>query len=332
MDLILATDWMNNAYPEMEQDKPNMSPKEDPSWISLIDEEEKREPFAIVQIDEEEEKQRKNPPENCDCGEKRRCFIPLVDHLCKKFECSAHELHVLFKDLGKRRAIVEHLRFSQLRTSHLRPSIRNFPVRCNDLSILDAHSVPAYRGYLGITMFSVSNCTVVFKINAQPLTLEQFLTIAQHGANTEYNPRRFHAIIMRIRSSNKKTVAALIFQSARVVLTGVPHPDRARVFAKRVLRRIQHTQNHIFDIHEMRVVNIVGVKTFPQRIYVERLVTRLGGVYDPSIFPALRCKLENEATCLIYISGKIIITGVSSIDNLHNLFQYLSSVIPQFFR
>lgn len=181
-------------------------------------------------------------------------------------------------------------------------------------------------------MFSVSNCTVVFKINAQPLTIEQFLTIAQHGANTEYNPRRFHAIIMRIRSSNKKTVAALIFQSARVVLTGVPHPDRARVFAKRVLRRIQHTQNSIFDIHEMRVVNIVGVKTFPQRIYVERLVTRLGGVYDPSIFPALRCKLENDATCLIYISGKIIITGVNSIDNLHNLFQYLSSVIPKFFR
>jgi hypothetical protein len=60
MDLILATDWMNNAYPEMEQDKPNMSPKEDPSWISLIDEEEKREPFAIAQIDEEEEKQRKS--------------------------------------------------------------------------------------------------------------------------------------------------------------------------------------------------------------------------------------------------------------------------------
>lgn len=40
MDMILATDWLNNAYPEMDQDKE--APK-DPSWISLIDEEEKRE-------------------------------------------------------------------------------------------------------------------------------------------------------------------------------------------------------------------------------------------------------------------------------------------------
>ncbi|KAL3117503.1 hypothetical protein niasHT_005574 [Heterodera trifolii] len=256
MDLILATDWINNAYPEMDLEDANKDNKEptkkqeeeaeDPSWISLIDEEMKREPLAPI-----------GTPKECGCAERRRP-VPLVDHLCKRFKCSAHELHVLFKSLEKRRDIVEHLRSVQLRTAHLRPSVRNFPVRCNDLSILDTHSAPAYRGYLGITMYSISNCTVVFKINVEPLTREQFLTIAQRGANTEYNPRRFHAIIMRIRTTAGKTVAALVFQSARVVLTGVPHPSSASKMAARVLRRIQHTQSITLDIHQLRVVNIVG--------------------------------------------------------------------------
>ena len=80
---------------------------------------------------------------------------------------------------------------------------------------------------------NISNCTVIFKINS--LTKQQFLAIAQRGVNTEYNPRRFHAIIMRIRTASK-TVAALIFQSSRIVLTGVPHPAKAQKFANKVLR------------------------------------------------------------------------------------------------
>ncbi|KAL3079414.1 hypothetical protein niasHS_013060 [Heterodera schachtii] len=309
MDLILATDWINNAYPEMDLEDANKEKKEstkkqeeeaeDPSWISLIDEEMKREPLAPI-----------GTPKKCGCAERRRP-VPLVDHLCKRFKCSAHELHVLFKSIEKRRDIVEHLRSVQLRTAHLRPSVRNFPVRCNDLSILDTHSAPAYRGYLGIT---------------------QFLAIAQRGVNTEYNPRRFHDIIMRIRTTAGKTVAALVFQSARVVLTGVPHPNNASKMAARVLRRIQHTQSIALGIHELRVVNIVGVQTLPQRISVERLQNTLGGIYDPKIFPALRCKLLNGVTCLVYISGKIIVTGAQSLDILHQSFTNLSNIIPNYFR
>ncbi|KAL3102491.1 hypothetical protein niasHS_001233 [Heterodera schachtii] len=273
MDLILATDWINNAYPEMDlQDgnKENKEPTkkadedEDPSWISLIDEEIKREPLAPI-----------GTPKKCGCAERRRP-VPLVDHLCKRFKCSAHELHVLFKSIEKRRDIVEHLRSVQLRTAHLRPSVRNFPVRCNDLSILDTHSAPAYRGYLGITVRMHYYIKHGIRLRHPNLPCVR-------GANTEYNPRRFHAIIMRIRTTTGKTVAALIFQSARVVLTGVPHPSSANKMAARVLRRIQHTHIGItLDIHQLRVVNIVGVQTFPKRISVERLQNTLGGTYDPT--------------------------------------------------
>ncbi|KAL3084276.1 hypothetical protein niasHS_009764 [Heterodera schachtii] len=329
MDLILATDWINNAYPEMDLEDANKEKKEltkkqeeeaeDPSWISLIDEEMKREPLAPI-----------GTPKKCGCAERRRP-VPLVDHLCKRFKCSAHELHVLFKSLEKRRDIVEHLRSVQLRTAHLRPSVRNFPVRCNDLSILDTHSAPAYRGYLGITVRMHYYIKHGIRLRHPNLPC-QFLAIAQRGANTEYNPRRFHAIIMRIRTTTGKTVAALVFQSARVVLTGVSHPSSANKMAARVLRRIQHTQSITLGIHQLRVVNIVSVQTFPKRISVERLQNTLGGIYDPTIFPALRCKLSNGVTCLIYISGKVIVTGAKSLDVLHQSFSILSNIVPKYFR
>ncbi|KAL3083843.1 hypothetical protein niasHT_030502 [Heterodera trifolii] len=148
MDLILATDWLNNAYPEMEQDKDNIMPKENASWISLIDEEEKREPLGPIG-----EEPITSTPKKCSCSEHRQRPIPLVDHLCKKFECSAKRIARAVQGFDEGAAkLLKHLRSAQLRTAHLRTTIRNFPVCCNDLSILDAHSAPAYKGYLGITV------------------------------------------------------------------------------------------------------------------------------------------------------------------------------------
>ncbi|KAL3102909.1 hypothetical protein niasHT_026050 [Heterodera trifolii] len=285
-----------------QQDHNKETPKNDqedeeetkePSWISLIDEEQKQDPFTPIY----DEPPRASTPKTCACAERPRP-IPLVEHLCKRFNCSAHELHVLFRNLEKRRDIVEHLRSAQLRTAHLRPFVRNFPVRCNDLSILDAHSAPAYRGFLGITNII-------------------------HAVSTQSSCES---------DMEQKTVAALIFQSARVVLTGVPHPDQAQKFAARVLRRIQYTQCRTMTIYDLRVVNIVGVLTFDQRIRVEKLQQSLGGIYDPTIFPALRCKLDNGATCLIYISGKVILTGLKNVENLQNSFDYLSKIVPNYFR
>ncbi|KAL3122240.1 hypothetical protein niasHT_004464 [Heterodera trifolii] len=136
---------------------------------------------------------------------------------------------------------------------------------------------------------------------------------------------------MRIRTTTGKTVAALVFQSARVVLTGVPHPNSATKMAARVLRRIQHTQSITLGIHQLRVVNIVGVHTFPKRISVERLQNTLGGIYDP-IFPALRCKLSSGVTCLIYISGKVIVTGAKTLDVILHSFNDLSRILPNYYR
>lgn len=81
----------------------------------------------------------------------------------------------------------------------------------------------------------IENCSVVFKLfpskSKKKIPQIQYLAVARNGWNIEYNPRRFHSLIMRFpvrmnQNGNRKcnVVAALIFKSGKVVLTGIPHP------------------------------------------------------------------------------------------------------------
>ncbi|CAK5029113.1 unnamed protein product [Meloidogyne enterolobii] len=79
--------------------------------------------------------------------------IPLLDYLCEMKNCSLKELHVLFHNLDVRREIIKNLQQDvQIRTSHLKPSCKNFNVYCHDLTAQSASNVLAMGGYLGITV------------------------------------------------------------------------------------------------------------------------------------------------------------------------------------
>lgn len=98
----------------------------------------------------------------------------------------------------------------------------------------------------------------------------------------------------------------------------------------------------------MQVVNIVASHQMPHRIGIERihelwkwnhrecqndrrisLISR--SLYDPTIFPALRCKFHHgNATGLVYVSGKIILTGVRIISEMNELFISFVSLLSQF--
>ncbi|KAL3125723.1 hypothetical protein niasHT_002683 [Heterodera trifolii] len=324
MDHIMATDWIHNAYPEQALGGGEEPINGNVNWLQIMDDEQNLEREMQSEVDEANKMKKaqnvKEIPRKCSCGgsgqsqqqqQREKTEMPLIEHLCERYKCSTKELEVLFQNLKSRRQILQHMRFNvRLRTNYLRPSNRNFVVQCNDLSSLSASEAFAMRGYLGITVqtyFYVKhgvrlrhpNLPFTFKVLKRPLNKTEFLAIAQNGVNVEWNPRRFHAIIMRLRYI-RRTVAALIFQSGRVVLTGVQHPDRAKKEAKRVLRRLRASLRcanieTTLLLLILRVVNIVGSHTFTHRIHITHLVpimhssTSFCSVhYDPTIFPALR--------------------------------------------
>ena len=60
--------------------------------------------------------------------------------------------------------------------------------------------------------------------------------IAMRTPNAEYNPKRFFAVIMRIR---KPRTTALLFNSGKMVCTGAKDEDESRIAARKFARIIQ---------------------------------------------------------------------------------------------
>jgi len=90
----------------------------------------------------------------CKCRkEEGSNWMPLIDHLCEKYQCSQKELQCLFCGLESRRQLIDYLKEEvMLKTSHLRPGSHNFIVRCCDLTTQSSTVVPALGGYLNVTV------------------------------------------------------------------------------------------------------------------------------------------------------------------------------------
>lgn len=87
--------------------------------------------------------------------------------------------------------------------------------------------------------------------------------IALHARNAEYNPKRFAAVIMRIREPR---TTALIFSSGKMVCTGAKSEDDSRLAARKYARIIQKLgfQAKFLDFKVQNMVGSCDVK-FPIR-------------------------------------------------------------------
>lgn len=109
--------------------------------------------------------------------------------------------------------------------------------------------------------------------------------IALHARNAEYNPKRFAAVIMRIREPR---TTALIFSSGKMVCTGAKSEDDSRLAARKYARIIQKLG---FDAKflDFKIQNMVGscdVK-FPIRLEGLVLTHSKFSSYEPELFPGL---------------------------------------------
>nr|GMD23154.1 TATA-box-binding protein [Ipomoea batatas] len=101
--------------------------------------------------------------------------------------------------------------------------------------------------------------------------------IALQARNAEYNPKRFAAVIMRIREPK---TTALIFASGKMVCTGAKSEQQSKLAARKYARIIQK----------------LG---FPAKFK-----------YEPELFPGLIYRMKQpKIVLLIFVSGKIVLTG-----------------------
>lgn len=109
--------------------------------------------------------------------------------------------------------------------------------------------------------------------------------IALHARNAEYNPKRFAAVIMRIREPR---TTALIFSSGKMVCTGAKSEDDSRLAARKYARIIQKLGFNAKFL-DFKIQNMVGscdVK-FPIRLEGLVLTHSKFSSYEPELFPGL---------------------------------------------
>lgn len=150
--------------------------------------------------------------------------------------------------------------------------------------------------------------------------------LASRIKNAEYHKKRFPGVVIRMKNPK---IAALVFGSGKVVLTGANSIDRlARGLT--ILGNLLRDQG--IDIPEKpacTIQNIVTSADLGTVINLNKLAVcfNLDRIeYEPEQFPGLVYRLENpKVVVLLFGSGKLIITGGKEPDDAKKAVQKVIS-------
>jgi transcription initiation factor TFIID TATA-box-binding protein len=158
--------------------------------------------------------------------------------------------------------------------------------------------------------------------------------IANNGANIEYKPKKFVAAILRLR---KPKTTTLLFNSGKLVCTGAQSIEENKKGARRVARMIQKiykfkkrivfanyiVQNMVASFKVPFKIDLLAFhQAYPKKCF-----------YDEIIFPGLKYQpYSDKTTVLIFISGKIVITGVKSLEKINDVESLMRRLLLRFKR
>ncbi|CAO1307104.1 unnamed protein product [Diamesa serratosioi] len=175
-----------------------------------------------------------------------------------------------------------------------------------------------------INSIKIQNCVASVALGCE-LNLQ---TINFRTRNSEYNPQRFHGVVMRIRDPR---CTALIFRSGKLVCTGARNELDAHLAARKFARIIQKLGHNVKFI-DFKIQNLVATVDLRFPIRLENLNQMHGqfSSYEPELFPGLIYRMiKPRVVLLIFVTGKLVFTGAKSkpdiIESLENIYPILHS-------
>eukprot|EP00890_Picochlorum_soloecismus_P003554 jgi/Picsp_1/419/NSC_00417-R1_tata box-binding protein 2 len=172
----------------------------------------------------------------------------------------------------------------------------------------------------------LQNVVATINLGCKGLDLKH---IALHARNAEYNPKRFAAVIMRIREPKS---TALIFSSGKMVCTGSKSEEQARLAARKFARILQKLGNPV-AFKEFKIQNMVGSCDVRFPIRLEGLATAhsMFCSYEPELFPGLIYRMQQpKIVLLIFVSGKVVLTGAKKRAEIYTAFENIYHVLQEF--
>ncbi|CAD7953477.1 unnamed protein product [Amoebophrya sp. A25] len=159
----------------------------------------------------------------------------------------------------------------------------------------------------------VHNCVASFemrtKINLQDACFK--------ARNIEYNGKKSHSLIVRLQEPR---AAGLVYEHGRVMITGAKSPDEAKLAGKKIAKLFQAIGYKDARFVNYQLVNLVAIADLGFPVRLERVAFDYQGQasYEPELFSGLVWKQwDPQVSVLIFVSGKIVMTGTKSPDDLY---------------
>ena len=157
----------------------------------------------------------------------------------------------------------------------------------------------------------------------------QLREIALRAKNAEYNPKRFAAVIMRIKEPK---TTALIFASGKMVCTGARSEEDSRR-ASRQYAKILLKLGYNVKFSKFKIQNIVASCDVKFPIRLEGLATeciRLSS-YEPEMFPGLIFHMADpKIVLLIFVSGKIVLNEEKKREDIYKAYKEIIPILKKF--
>ncbi|XP_032691277.1 TBP-related factor-like [Odontomachus brunneus] len=147
--------------------------------------------------------------------------------------------------------------------------------------------------------------------------------------NSEYNPARFTGLVMRIQNPR---ATALIFRSGKLVCTGARNEEESLLATKKFARIIQKLGFPV-KFTSFTIQNIVATCDLKFPIKLESLNQKHGqfSSYEPELYPGLTYRmLKPRVVLLIFVNGKVVITGAKKRKDLHEALFYIYPILKSF--
>ena len=205
-----------------------------------------------------------------------------------------------------------------LKNQEFNPSLKDNTKASKDLSIFieemsKTNSLPKLQNIV-----STSNLKCLLDLRE----------IALKAKNAEYNPRRFAAVIMRIKEPK---TTALIFSSGKMVCTGARTEEESRQ-ASRIYAKIILKLGFPVRFTEFTVQNIVASCDVKFPIRLEGLANACLQYcsYEPEMFPGLIFHMyQPKIVLLIFVSGKIVLTGAKKREDIYEAYYNIIPILKQ---
>ena len=166
--------------------------------------------------------------------------------------------------------------------------------------------------------------------------------IAKSCKNSEYNPVRLNAVIMRIKEPKS---VALIFNSGKMVCAGAKNEEDSKTAAKKFAKTVKKLVNQVI-FKNFRIINMVATCDFKFRIHLTKLNSEISYKlrktlnskelekkisYEPQIFPGLIYHMDKpKLAVLVFSSGKVNFVGIKKKDDAFEALKNIQPIIQKY--